>query len=67
MAATLKHRTQRALALYRFMDVTHPLYEAWLDYQHAKAHALPCHVEKARLKAELRLETQLSNELEKVA
>lgn len=67
MAATLTHRTRRALSEYRFMDVDHPLVLAWSDYSFARAMSLPCRVEKARLKRELTLELLVSREMEKAA
>lgn len=64
MAATLKHLTQRALKTYTFMDADNPLWQAWSDYEHAKAHALPLRPVAQRLRAELRLETMVSETLE---
>lgn len=62
MAATLKHQTQKVLSLYTFMDADHPLVVAYSDYAYARANALPCRREKARLVAELRLEALLNTE-----
>jgi hypothetical protein len=67
MAATLKHQTQRALALYSYIDCDHPLVVAWSDYTYMRANALPCSAAKARLRAELRLEGLVRNEMERVA
>lgn len=67
MAATLKHRTQRALALYTFADVDHPLVVAYSDYQIARAFRDGVQPAKARLVAELNLERQLSREMERAA
>lgn len=67
MAATLKHLTQRTLSLYIFADVDHPLIVAYSDYVYARLNALPCQAEKARLKAELRLETMTQEVLDHAA
>lgn len=63
MAATLTHQAQRALALYTFIDCDHPLQQAWLDYTFARANALPCQREKARLRRELRIEAAVTRAL----
>lgn len=66
MAATLTHQTQRALALYTFIDCDHPLQQAWSDYQFAKFAADGVPEAKARLKRELRLEAHITHVLESI-
>lgn len=67
MAATLTYLTQRALSSYTFMSVDHPLYEAWLEYQRAKALRDGIRPAKARLKAELYIERLIADEMERAA
>jgi hypothetical protein len=62
MAATLTHLTQRTLSAYTFIDCDHSLWQAWSDYQVARAQRDGVQPAKRRLRRELRLE-HMTNEI----